>query len=39
MDETAVWSDIVGNVTFDTAGTKDVPLKSNINEKVKVSVY
>ena len=38
MDETAVWSDIVGNVTVDTTGTKDVPLKSTGNEKVKVSV-
>ena len=38
MDETAVWSDMVGNVTVDTTGTKDVPLKSTGNEKVKVSV-
>ena len=28
MDETAVWSDMVGNVTVDTTRTKDVPLKS-----------
>ena len=26
MGETAVWSDMVGNVTVDTTGTKDVPL-------------
>ena len=38
MDETAVWSDIVGNVTVDTTGTKDVPFKLTANEKVKVSV-
>ena len=38
MDETTVWSDMVGNVTVDTTGTKDVPLKSTENEKVKVSV-
>ena len=38
MDETAVWSDMVGNVTVETTGTKDVPLKSTKNEKVKVSV-
>ena len=38
MDETAVWSDMVGNVTVDTTGTKDVLLKSTGNEKVKVSV-
>ena len=28
---------MVGNVTVDTIGTKDVPLKSTGNEKVKVS--
>ena len=28
MDETAVWSDMVGNVTVDTTRAKDVPLKS-----------
>ena len=38
MDETAVWSDMVGNVTVDTTGTKDAPLKSNGNKKVKVNV-
>ena len=38
MDETAVWSDMVGNVTVDTTGTKDVSLKSTGNEKVKVRV-
>ena len=38
MDETAVWSDMFENVTVDTTGTKDVPLKSIRNEKVKVSV-
>ena len=37
MDETAVWSDMVGNVTVDTTGTQDVPLKSTGNGKVKVS--
>ena len=39
MGETAVWSDMVGNVTVDTTGTKDVPAKSTGNEKVKVSVW
>ena len=39
MDETAVCSDMVGNVTVDTTGTKDVLLKLTGNEKVKVSVY
>ena len=39
MDETAVWSDMVENVTVDITGTKAVPLKSIGNEKVKVSVY
>ena len=38
IDETVVWSDMVGNVTVDTTGTKDVPLKSTVNERVKVSV-
>ena len=38
MDETTVWSDMVRNVTVDTTGTKEVPLKSTRNEKVKVSV-
>ena len=37
-DKTAVWFDIAGNVTRDTTGTKDIPLKSTGNEKVKVSV-
>ena len=38
MNETAIWFDMVGNMTVDTTGTKDVPLKSTGNEKVKVSV-
>ena len=38
MDKTAFWSDMFGNVTVDTTGTKVVPLKSTRNEKVKVSV-
>ena len=38
MDETAVWSDMVGNVTVDITRTNDVPLKSTGNEKVKVRV-
>ena len=38
MDETAVWSDMVGNVTVNATGAKDVPLKSTGNEKVRVSV-
>ena len=29
---------MVGNVTVDTTGTKDVPLKSTGNEKVKGSI-
>ena len=28
MDETAVWSDMVGNMTVDTTMKKNVPLKS-----------
>ena len=38
MDKTAFWSDMSGNVTVDIIGTKDVPLKSTRNKKVKVSV-
>ena len=38
MEKTAVWSDIVGNMTVNTTGTKDVPLKSIGNEKLKVRV-
>ena len=38
MDETAVWSDMVGNVTANTTGAKDVPLKPIRNEKIRVSV-
>ena len=38
MEETAVWSDMVWNVTVDTTRTIDVPFKSTGNEKVKVSV-
>ena len=38
MAETAVWSDMIGNVTVHTIGTKYVPLKTTGNEKVKVSV-
>ena len=38
MDETAFCSDMVGNVTVDITGTKDLPLRSNRNEKVKVIV-
>ena len=37
MDKTAILSDMVGNVTFDITGTKDVPLRSTGNEKVKVN--
>ena len=38
MDKTAVWSDMVENVTVDTTATKYVPLKSARNEKFNVSV-
>ena len=38
MDKTAIWSDMVGNVTVNTTGTKYVHLKSAGNEKVKVRV-
>ena len=38
MDETAVCSDMVGNVRVDITGAKDLPPKSTGNEKVKVSV-
>ena len=38
MDKTAVWSDMVENVTVDTTATKYVPLKSTRNEKFNVSV-
>ena len=37
MDEIVVWSDMVGNVTVDTTGTKT--LKPTGDKKVKVSVY
>ena len=38
MDETAACSDMVRDVTVDITATKDLPLKSFGNEKVKVSV-
>ena len=38
MDETAVWSDMVGNTTVNATGSKDIPLKSTGNEKVRVTV-
>ena len=38
MDETAVWSDMVGNTTVNSTGAKEVALKSTGNEKVSVSV-
>ena len=38
MDETAVWSDMVGNTTVNSKGAKGVALKSTSNEKVRVSV-
>ena len=38
MDETGVWSDMVGNTTINSTGAKDVALKSNGNKKVRVSV-
>ena len=38
MEETAVWSDMVGNTTINSTGAKEVALKSTGNEKVRVSV-
>ena len=38
MDETAVWSDMVGNTTINLTSAKEVALKSTCNEKVRVSV-
>ena len=38
MDETAVWSDMVGNTTVNATGSKDIPLKPTGNEKVRVTV-
>ena len=38
MDETAVWSDMVGNTTINSTGAKEVALKSTGNEKVRVSI-
>ena len=38
MDDTAVWSDMVGNTTINSTGPKGVALKSTGNEKVRVSV-
>ena len=35
MNETAIWFDMVGNMTVDTTGTKYVPFRSTGNEKVK----
>ena len=33
MDETAVWSDMVGNTTINSNGAKEVVLKSTGNER------
>ena len=38
MDETAVWADMVSQNTVDITGTKDIPLKTTGNKKVRVSV-
>ena len=38
VDKTAVWLNKVGNITVNTTGAKDIPLKSTGNEKLWVSV-
>ena len=39
MDETAVWSDMVGNTTVNATVTNDIALNSTGNKKVRVSIY
>ena len=34
MDETAVWSDMMGNTTASTTSTKDMPFPSTGNDEV-----
>ena len=34
VDKTAVWLNKVGNITVNTTGAKDIPLKSTGNEKL-----
>ena len=38
MDETAVLNDMISTTPVEATGTKDVPLKSTVHEKVRVSV-
>ena len=38
MDETTVWADMVCGTTVDKKGSKDIPLKTNGHEKVRVLV-
>ena len=38
MDETAVSNDMISTTPVEATGTKDVPLKSTVHEKVRVSV-
>ena len=38
FDETPVWTDMVADTTVDRQGIKDVPVKSNGHEKLRVSV-
>ena len=38
IDETAVWNDIFSETTVEATGAKDVAMKSNGHEKVRVSV-
>ena len=38
MNETTVWSDMVGNTTVNATGAKGMPLKSTGNEKVCISI-
>ena len=38
MDETAVWNNMVPEITVEATGAKDVPMKSTGHGKVLVSV-
>ena len=38
MDETAVWNDIIYNITVELTGSKDVPMETTGHEKVRVSI-
>ena len=39
MGETPVWNDMVSNTTVEETGSKEVPMKSTGQDKVRVSVF